>query len=56
MELEGIMKFVLGISDLEGTICQLRCKKVAEAGLAASQSYSLKSTTGKFNANEHMYT
>lgn len=55
-ELEGIMKFLMEIEDIEGTNCQQRCKEVAEAGLAASQSYQLKKTTGKFNASEHMYT
>jgi hypothetical protein len=55
-ELEGIMKYLLDLDDLTGTNAQRRVDEVIGMGAAASQSYKLKSTTGKFNVARVKYT
>lgn len=47
-ELEGVMKFLLGVPDLKGTNAQRRIEQIV-ADKGASQPYRLKATTGKFN-------
>ena len=50
------MKFLCGISELEGTNAERRIKSVLFKGKNATQTYSLKETTGMFNGNEKMYS
>ena len=50
------MKFLLDVEDLAGTNCMRRLEQMAAMGAKASQSYKLKSTTGKFNINAKLYT
>lgn len=55
-ELEGIMKYLLDLDDLTGTNAQRRVDEVIGMGAAASSTYKLKSTTGKFNVARAKYT
>lgn len=50
------MKFLLNIDDLSGTNAERRINEVIEMGKEATQTYKLKSTTGKLNPNRHRYT
>ena len=52
----GVMKFLLDSTDLTGTNAERRLLQMKEMGAAASQSYKLKASTGKFNVNKDMYT
>ena len=54
-ELEGIMKFILDLEDLEGTNVERRIKEVIAAGDKATHLYALKDTTGKMTANVEKY-
>jgi hypothetical protein len=56
-ELEGVMKFLLDVDDLTGTNCQRRIEQITAKNNHVQQAttYKLKPTTGKFNANIHMY-
>ena len=49
------MKFLLDVDDLAGTNCERRIEQISQMGTSASQSYKLKSTTGKFNAARNKY-
>ena len=55
-ELEGIMKYLLDLDDISGTNAQRRVDQVIDMGAASSQTYKLKSTTGKFNNAKGRYT
>jgi len=55
-ELYNLMRFMLGKSDLMGTNAELRIKEVLSMGTRATQTYSLKDSTKKNNANVHRYT
>lgn len=48
-EYYDILSFFLGTADLEGTNAERRIKQVIEKGSKATQTYSLKDTTRKFN-------
>ena len=54
-ELEVLMKMIIGVNDLTGTNADRRIDDVIAKGSKATQTYSLKSNTGKFNANAHLY-
>ena len=55
-ELYNLMRFMLGTSDLTGTNAERRIKEVLAMGSGATQTYSLKDSTKKNNANAHRYT
>ena len=55
-QLYDIMKFLLGVRDLSGTNAERRIKEVIAKGAAATQTYNLKDTTKKCNANVGKYT
>jgi hypothetical protein len=49
-------KFMLDLNDLTGTNMERRIKQIEEMGSNATQTYQLKSTTGRFNASKDKYT
>lgn len=53
-ELEGVMKFLLGVESLEGTNAQTRIKQIT-LNKQASQPYKLKKTTGLLNEHQHKF-
>jgi hypothetical protein len=55
-EMESVMKFMLELGDIVDTNCMRRLEEMAAMGSESGKSYKLKSTTGKFNINAHMYT
>lgn len=55
-ELHNVMKFLLGISDLTDTNALRRINEVLAMDQKATQTYSLKESTKKNNANAHRYT
>ena len=55
-ELMGIFSFLLDVETLEGTNAERRIDQVIEMGAAASQTYKLKASTGKFNTHWKRYT
>lgn len=55
-ELYKMMKFMLGKRDLTGTNAERRIKEVIAKGAKATQTYNLKESTKKNNANVHRYT
>ena len=55
-ELENMVRFILGIKDLEGTNAARRIDEVLAMGKQATQTYSLKDSTMKNNANAFRYT
>jgi len=55
-ELYNLMRFMLGKHDLTGTNAERRIKEVLSMGTQATQTYSLKDSTKKNNANVHRYT
>ena len=55
-ELYNLMRFMLGTRDLAGTNAERRIKEVLAMGTSATQTYSLKDSTKKNNANVHRYT
>lgn len=48
--------FILDLDDTKGTNAEFRCQDVTDAGFSATATYKVKSTTGTFNAHEHMFT
>ena len=52
----GIFSFLLDVETLEGTNAERRIDQVVETGAEASQTYKLKTSTGKFNAHLKRYT
>lgn len=55
-ELYNMMRFLLGTKDLTGTNAERRIEEVLAMGQKATQTYSLKDSTKKNNANAHRYT
>lgn len=55
-ELTGMMKFLLDLDDLSGTNMERRINQIDQMGSAATKTYKLKSTTGRFNASYEKYT
>lgn len=55
-ELENMMRFLLGVKDLTGTNAERRINEVLAMGAAATQTYTLKDSTKRNNANAHRYT
>jgi len=55
-ELEGVMKFLLGVESLEGTNAERRIEEICGMDQAKNEPYRLKNTTGKFNVHAHKYT
>ena len=55
-ELKAMMSFLLGKRDLTGTNAERRLSEVLSMGQKATQTYSLKDSTKKNNANAHRYT
>lgn len=55
-ELYNIMRFMLGVKDLTGTNAERRIKEVIAMDASATQTYALKDSTKKNNANAHRYT
>ena len=55
-ELIKIMRFLIDRDDLSGTNAERRIKEVLSMGEQATQTYSLKDTTRRLNANIHRYT
>ena len=51
-----MMSFLLGKRDLTGTNAERRIKEVIAMGAKATQTYTLKDSTKKNNANVHRYT
>ena len=54
-ELTNMMRFLLGRNDLAGTNAERRIKEVIAMGDTATQTYTLKESTKKCNANAHRY-
>ena len=54
--LKGLFEFLLEDEDLEGSNAVRRIEQVLSKGKSATVTYSLKSTTGKFNYNRGMYS
>ena len=50
------MRFLIDRNDLSGTNAERRIKEVLSMGEQATQTYSLKDTTRRLNANIHRYT
>ena len=50
------MKFLLDMDDISGTNVERRIAQIRELGTKASETYKLKSTTGRFNVNKSKYT
>lgn len=55
-ELENLCKFLLGERSLEGTNAERRVAEVLQLGTKATQTYNLKESTRKLDANRHRYT
>ena len=55
-ELQNIMKFMIGESDLTGTNAERRIQEVLAQGASATQTYNLKESTKKFNSNMQRLT
>ena len=55
-ELTGMCKFMLDLNDLTGTNMERRIKQIEQMGSNATQTYQLKTTTGRFNASKDKYT
>ena len=55
-QLYKLMSFLLGKRDLAGTNAERRIKEVIAKGAKATQTYSLKESTKKNNANADRYT
>ena len=55
-ELYNMMSFLLGKRDLTGTNAERRIKEVIGMGQKATQTYTLKESTKRNNANVHRYT
>lgn len=55
-ELYNLMRFMLGKRDLTGTNAERRIKEVLSMGQKATQTYSLKDSTKRNNANVHRYS
>ena len=51
-----ILKYVLGLNDLQGTNAERRIKDVLAKGTKATETYSLKDTSKKYNSSLHYYT
>lgn len=51
-----MMKFLLNLEDIQGTVAEKRVDEVLAKGASATQTYKLKATTGVANANASMYT
>ena len=51
-----MFKFLLEMDDLSGTNAERRIKEVIALGAKATQTYTLKKDTGKFNVNAARYT
>ena len=49
-QLYNIMRFMLGQKDITGTNAERRIKEVVALGAGATRTYTLKDSTGKFNA------
>lgn len=52
----NIMKYVCGMTDLEGTNAERRIKEVLAKGAKATQSYDLKDTSKQYNSSKRYYT
>ena len=55
-QLYQLMSFMLGRRDLEGTNAERRIKEVLSMGAKATETYALKDSTRRQNANLHRYT
>ena len=55
-ELYNLMRFLLGIRDLTGTNAERRIREVLAMDAKATQTYNLKASTKRNNANAHRYT
>lgn len=55
-ELLNMMKFLLNIDEIEGTVAEKRVDEVLAKGASATQTYKLKATTGVANANANLYS
>lgn len=55
-ELRNLLKFLLGIRDLTGTNAERRIREVLAMDKASTQTYTLKESTRRNNANAHRYT
>ena len=55
-ELYNMMSFLLGKRDLTGTNAERRIKEVIGMGQKATQTYNLKDSTKRNNANVQRYT
>ena len=53
--LNNIMKFLIGVNDVTGTNAERRVKEVINLDKASTQTYTLKDTTLKFNAQSKRY-
>ena len=55
-QLRNIMRFLLGIDDLNGTNAERRVKEVINLGHQATQTYKLKQSTLRFNSQGKRYS
>ena len=55
-ELYNLMRFLLGVKDLTGTNAERRIQEVLAMGTKATETYTLKESTRRLNANAHRYT
>jgi hypothetical protein len=54
--LMDLMRFVLDVPTLEGTIIEQRVKTLAQESAEKGAHYKLKNTSGNISKNAHMYT
>jgi len=54
--LSDLMRFVLDVPSLEGTIVEQRVKNLAQESAGKGAHYKLKDTSGNISKNVHMYT
>lgn len=55
-ELYNLMRFILGIQDLNGTNAERRIKEVIEMDKKVTETYQLKESTRRKNPNAYRYT
>lgn len=55
-EYKDILKYFIGMNDLTGTNAERRIKEVMLKGAKATQTYTLKDTSKKYNAARQYYT
>lgn len=55
-QLRNIMRYVIGLDNLQGTNAERRIAEVLAKGEKATQTYELKDTSKKFNSSSKYYT